>query len=126
MKKILLVDDDLDVQKLLSELFIRNTSYKVFTAEDGEVALDMVKNDPPDFIILDVVLPKINGLAFIRYLRSIEHTADIPVILVSGEMVDNSIKQEGVALGVVDYLLKPLNLEKLLATVNSYLAPNSP
>ena len=97
------------------------TPYKVYTAEDSEVALDMVKNDPPDFIILDVVLPKINGLAFIRYLRTIEYAEDIPVILVSGEMVDDGIKKEGLALGVVDYLLKPMDLEKLLVTVNSYL-----
>ena len=96
------------------------TPYKVYTAEDSEVALDMVKNDPPDFIILDVVLPKINGLAFIRYLRTIKHAKDIPVILVFGKMVDDGIKR-GFALGVVDYLLKPLGLEKLLVTVNSYL-----
>ena len=125
MKKILLVEDNLDVQKVLSEYFLLKTPYKIYTAEDGEVALDIIKNDPPDFIILDVILPKINGLAFIRYLRKIEHARNIPVILMSGEMVDDGIRQEGLSLGVVDYLLKPMDLENLLATVNSYLSPET-
>ena len=84
--------------------------------------MDIVKNDPPDFIVLDVVLPKINGLAFIRYLRKIENAENIPVILISGEMVDDGIKQEGLSLGVVDYILKPMDMEYLVEKINSFLS----
>ncbi|MFC1490100.1 response regulator transcription factor [Candidatus Latescibacterota bacterium] len=123
MKKILVVDDDPAVQRMVSEYLLKITPFKVFIAEDGEVALDIVKNNPPDFIILDVILPKINGLAFIRDLRKIKNAENIPVILMSGEMVDDGIRQEGLSLGVVDYILKPMDMKYLIEKINSFLSP---
>ena len=125
MKKILVVDDSITIQKIISDFFSERTSYKIITAEDGEIALDQVKNDPPDFIILDVILPRINGIAFLGLLRKMETAKNIPVILMSGEMVDEGIKKEGLALGAVDYLVKPVDMQYLLDIVNSFLSPEN-
>ncbi|MFC1694148.1 PleD family two-component system response regulator [Candidatus Latescibacterota bacterium] len=126
MKKILVVDDSITIQKVITKFFLKRTSYKIITAEDGEIALDQVKNDPPDFIILDIVLPRINGIAFLRDLRKMETTKNIPVILISGEMVDEGIKKEGFALGAVDFIEKPMDMQYLLDKVNSFLSPENP
>lgn len=125
MKKILIVDDNITIQNLISNYFSKRTSYKIITAEDGETALDQVKNDPPDFIILDVILPRINGIAFLNHIRKMETTKNIPVILISGVMVDEKFKQEGLDLGAVDYLEKPLDLQYLIEKVNSILFPEN-
>jgi len=74
VKKILFVDDSITIQKMITDFFSSRTSYKLITAEDGEIALDLIQNDPPDLIILDVVLPRINGIAFLHDLRKIKAT----------------------------------------------------
>lgn len=125
MKKILIVDDSITIQNIISKYFSERASYKIITAEDGEIALDQVKNDPPDFIILDVILPRINGIAFLCDIRKMETAKNIPVILISGVMVDEKFKKEGLALGAVDYLEKPVDLQYLLEKVNSILSPEN-
>lgn len=126
MKKILVVDDSITIQKMISDFLSERTSYKIITAEDGEIALDQVKNDTPDLIILDVILPRINGIAFLSLLRRMKNTKNIPVILISGEMADEGIKKEGLALGAVDYIEKPMDMQYLLDKVNSFLSPENP
>src|SRR4030042_270202 len=111
MKKILLIDDDLSVQQTISDFFHLRSSYKVYTAEDGEIALDQISHDPPDLILLDILLPRINGLAFLSDLRKSKKAKNIPVICMSGQMVDDEDKKVGYDLGAIDYLLKPLDLE---------------
>lgn len=123
MKRILIVDDEVELQNLLSVYITEKTEYKVYTAEDGEIALDQMKNTVPDLIILDVMLPRINGIAFLKDLRKMEETKDIPVILMSGIMVDEGFKEEGFILGAVDYIEKPLDLEYLVERINSILSP---
>ena len=122
MKTILCVEDDLAIQEIISDYFSMKTSYKVVTAEDGEIALDQISNSPPDLILLDVVLPRINGLAFLQDIRRIESAKDIPVIFISGEMIDETDKELGLKLGAVAYFEKPIDFPELLKTVNSILA----
>ena len=125
-EKNLVVDDSITIQKIISDFLSERTSYKIITAEDGEIALDQVKNDTPDLIILDVILPRINGIAFLSLLRRMKNTKNIPVILISGEMADEGIKKEGLALGAVDYIEKPMDMQYLLDKVNSFLSPENP
>ena len=116
MKTILCVEDDLAIQEIISDYFSMKTSYKVVTAEDGEIALDQISNSPPDLILLDVVLPRINGLAFLQDIRRIESAKDIPVIFISGEMIDETDKELGLKLGAVAYFEKPIDFPELLKT----------
>ena len=110
---------------MITDFFSSRTSYKLITAEDGEIALDLIQNDPPDLIILDVVLPRINGIALLHDLRKIKATENTPVIMISGEMIDEHFKRQGFELGAADYLEKPFDLEYLLNKVNSLLAPEN-
>ena len=122
MKKILVVDDSVTIQEIISNYFRSKSSFQVITAEDGEIALDQIRNDPPDLIILDIILPKINGLALLRDIRRMENAGNIPVILISGAMYDDAIKNEGFELGAVDFLEKPIDMSYLLEKVNSILS----
>jgi len=122
MKKILVVDDDLAIQEILSKIITEKTDFKVFAAEDGEVALDQIENDPPDLILLDVILPRINGLAFLMLLRKMESAKNIPVIFMSGQMVDENFKKESIELGAVDFIEKPFKHSLLLEKINSILS----
>ena len=122
MKTILLVEDDLSVQETISDYFRARTSYRIIAAEDGEIALDQINNSPPDLILLDVLLPRINGLAFLQDIRRIDKAKDIPVIFISGEMIDDTDKQLGLEFGAVAYFEKPLDFHELLDKINSILA----
>ena len=122
MKKILVVDDSVTIQEIISNYFRSKSSFQVITAEDGEIALDQIRNDPPDLIIIDIILPKINGLALLRDIRRMEKAGNIPVILISGAMYDDAIKNEGFELGAVDFLEKPIDMSYLLEKVNSILS----
>ncbi len=122
MKKILVVDDSVSIQDIISSYFSLKSSFKVITAEDGEIALNQVRNDPPDLIILDIILPKINGIALLRDIRRMENARNIPVILISGAMFDDAIKNEGYELGAVDFIEKPIEMSYLLEKVNSILS----
>jgi len=126
LKTILLVEDDLMVQETISDYFSMKTSYKVVTAEDGEIALDQIENSTPDLILLDVLLPRINGLALLQDIRKIEKAKDIPVIFISGEMTDEADKKLGIELGAIDYFEKPIDFPLLLDRVNSVLSDYSP
>jgi len=121
MKKILVVDDSITVQKLITKYFSERSTYKIFTAEDGEIALDLLQNDSPDLIILDIILPRINGLAFLYEIRRMETARNIPVIMISGTMIDEEFKKEGLASGAAEFIEKPLNMKYLFEKVNSFL-----
>jgi len=116
------VDDSITVQILITEYFSKRSPYKIITAEDGEIALDMVKNDPPDLIFLDIILSRINGLAFLCDIRRMETTKNIPVILISGEMTDEYFKKEGLALGAAEFIEKPFEMQYLFEKVNSIIS----
>ena len=123
MKKILLVDDSFVIQELLSRFFSNHSQYLVYTAEDGEGALDQIQNNPPDLILLDIILPKVNGIEFLKQLKNDDTTAHIPVILMSGTMVDDQAKRDGLAAGAIEFLTKPFDMQHLLDVVNDLFPP---
>lgn len=116
MEKILIVEDDktvLDFEKKELE----HEGYAVITAEDGRRALDLFKSQKPDFILLDIMIPELNG---IEVLRRIRKQSEVPVILVTakGEVYD---KVNGLSAGADDYISKPFAIEELLARISSVL-----
>jgi len=120
MSKVLLVDDDSDVLLYISTILTREGNYSIETAEDGEEALKKVASDPPDIIILDLMMPGINGMEVCRSLKSDEVTKYIPVIMLSARRDITDIV-EGMETGANDYLTKPFNPEELVARLQVHL-----
>ncbi|MBD2015987.1 response regulator [Microcoleus sp. FACHB-53] len=116
---ILLVDDTPINLEILLDL-LEDSDFKVVVAEDGESALEMAEYAPPDLILLDVLMPGIDGFETCRRLKANPTTQDIPVIFMTAlaEKVD---KVKGLNLGAVDYIIKPLEHEEVLARVNIHL-----
>ncbi len=117
--RVLVVDDERANLHLLS-IALRNEGYVVETASSGEAALDVAWSAPPDLILLDIVMPGIDGFDTIQRLKEMEGTSAVPVIFLSG-MEDLESKLKGFALGAVDYITKPFHLEEVRARVRLHL-----
>ena len=115
IKKILLVDDSKTELHFLSELLTKR-GYSVRTAEDGEDAMRRLGEDKPDLILMDVVMPGLNGYQATRTLTRDESTSKIPVIVCTSKGQETD-KIWGMRQGAVDYLVKPLNPEELLQRI---------
>lgn len=116
---ILIVDDtptNLDVLLNLLEV----AGFKVVIAEDGERAIALAEYAPPDLILLDVLMPGIDGFETCRRLKANVSTQDIPIIFLTA-VSDNIDKVKGLNLGAVDYITKPLNHEEVLARVSTHV-----
>jgi signal transduction histidine kinase len=117
---ILLVDDDRRNIESLSNYFMLS-KFHIIVAQDGEEALRTVKTVQPDLILLDVVMPGINGFETCQQLKANEATRDIPVIFMTG-LRELKTKIEAFQAGGVDYLSKPFSYEEVMARVNVHLA----
>ncbi len=111
--RLLVVDDHFSNVEALTRTLGR-LGYEVRGADGGGAALAAIADEPPDLVLLDVMMPAPSGLEVLRRLRDSEATADLPVILVSGRGETEDIV-EGLALGASDYITKPINLPVLLA-----------
>lgn len=120
--KILMVDDDPVTLRLLRSVMAKaGFEHIISEALDGEMALEMIKIDQPDIILLDIKLPGISGLDVCKRLKQDEGTRDIPVIFVSS-VTDNAEKMRGFELGAVDYITKPFYSLEVLARVNTHIS----
>ncbi len=107
--KVLIVDDDPVVRKLLSRLLQKRFGAEVREAPDGYAGFMAVEADPPDFMLLDVSMPIVDGPALLEKLRADERFAKLPVMTISAAG-EREIVMRMIDLGVLDYLRKPLNL----------------
>ncbi len=114
---ILVIEDDTEVANLL-RFTLESEGHRVITAEYGEEALKLAREEQPDLISLDILLPDLNGFEVLELLKRDSRTAGIPVVIVS-VVSDN---ERGMELGAVDYLTKPLDMEHLLAVVDDVMA----
>jgi len=116
MEKILIVEDDQHMAKLL-ENELSHEGYETVHAKDGRKALELAESEKPDLILLDVMLPELNGFEVLRRLRK---TSEVPVILETAR--DDSIdKVNGLNSGADDYIAKPFDIEELLARIKAVL-----
>jgi CheY-like chemotaxis protein len=121
-KRVLVVDDDRVIQQLL-EVNLELEGYEVVaTASDGREALDKIHELKPDIVILDVMMPKMDGLEVTKRLRADPATAKIPVILLSARAQDMDIR-EGLDIGASAYLTKPFDPVELLEVVGRLVPP---
>lgn len=120
MPKILIVDDEKDIRDLIAVNLMREEAYQIHEAEDGLQALRQAKNERPDLIILDLMLPQMDGLAVYKNLRDNAITAHIPVIMLTarGRLEQ---KLEGLELGADDYMPKPFSPKELMLRVRNLL-----
>lgn len=111
MAKILLVDDDALLVRMYQKK-LENDGYIVATADDGETALQKVSELKPDLILLDIMMPKLNGLDVLAILKENQATANIPVILLTNVGGSDEDAQRGLEMGAVAYLVKASNRPK--------------
>jgi two-component system, OmpR family, alkaline phosphatase synthesis response regulator PhoP len=119
MPKILIVDDEKDILELVS-YNLEKEGFKTAKAYDGEAALGMVRSEKPDMVILDLMLPKMNGLDVCKAIRRNPETANLPIIMLTakGDEVDKII---GLEIGADDYVTKPFSVKELIARVRTIM-----
>ncbi len=115
-KTILVVDDERHIVRLV-QVNLERAGYEVTTAYDGVEAIEAVQSELPDMIILDVMMPRMDGFEALKELRANEQTKDIPVIMLTAKAQDADIFK-GWSSGVDSYLTKPFNPRELLAFVD--------
>jgi len=118
-KKLLIIDDNKLNQRILTDI-LEKDNYHILTADNTGYAQKIIKDFKPDLILLDIILPKISGLEFCKYLKSKEKTAEIPVIFISTLKKSRDIV-EGFKVGGVDYITKPFREEVVLARIKTHL-----
>jgi two-component system alkaline phosphatase synthesis response regulator PhoP len=116
-ERVLLIEDDPAIVAGL-ELNLALEGYQVLTATDGEAGYRMAVDEEPDLVLLDIMLPGVNGLEVLRRLRTID--ADVPVLILTARG-DDADKVLGLTLGADDYISKPFNLGELRARINASL-----
>ena len=114
--KILVVDDDLNICELL-KLYLENEGYTVFTANDGQAAVDTFAAKTPDLVLLDIMLPKMDGWQVCREIRK-NSSAPIIMLTAKGETFDKVL---GLELGADDYVTKPFDAKEVMARIKAVL-----
>lgn len=119
MSNVLIVDDEPTIAELI-EFNLRKAGYRVLKADNGHTALQLVRSDKPDLIILDLMIPGIDGMEVCRKLKGQQQTASIPIIMLTAknEEVDKIV---GLELGADDYMTKPFSPRELVARVKAVL-----
>ena len=120
MKKVLIVDDEPTIVSIIEDL-LRSNGFDTLPAGSAEEAEQVMKRNLPDLILLDVMMPKVDGFEFCKKLKSDPAYQNIPVIFVT-VMNKKEDVEKGKELGAADYLTKPFNPADLVARVKKYLA----
>ncbi|MBI2940084.1 MAG: response regulator transcription factor [Chloroflexi bacterium] len=118
-RKILLVDDEVKIVRIV-RAYLERDGFQVLTAADGRLALDLVRRERPDMVVLDLMLPEVSGWDVCRALRREPMTADVPIIMLTArdDVADRIV---GLELGADDYVVKPFDPKELLARVHAVL-----
>ena len=125
-EKILLVDDQWENLKLATD-FLKEHDFEILTAKSGSQALKILEKTSPDLIILDVVMPEMDGFETCCHLKAWDKTKDIPVIFMTAvaDFANPAMKVEGLMLGAVDYISKPIQMDEVVARVKTHLQLHS-
>lgn len=119
MRKILIVDDEPNIVMSLEYTFKKN-NYEVFIARDGQEALDILKVQLPDIIILDVMMPMVDGYATLEQIKKDERLQHCKVVFLSAKNKEKDI-EKGLSLGADLYMTKPFSIKKLVEQTNELL-----
>lgn len=120
MKKILLVDDEPNIIMAL-EYSLRKNNYDIFIARDGEEAIELAEKLKPDLVVLDIMMPKVDGYEVLEFLKSHDTLKDnTQTIIISAKQKQSDV-EKGLNLGAKEYIKKPFSMKKLLSIVNELL-----
>lgn len=119
MARILLVDDDHEIVRLV-KAYLEKAGCHVLTAHDGETALHTLRREKPDLLVLDLMLPDRDGWDLTRLIRTDEHLAATPIIMLTARVADSD-KIVGLEIGADDYITKPFNPQEVVARVRALL-----
>lgn len=122
-RSILVVDDDLEIRHLLCAL-LKFKGFQTTQAVDGVDALEKIAHDPPDLVLMDVMMPRMDGISACRQLRRGGKTAALPIIIFSGKGNLEAVR-EGLDAGANRYLAKPVGLDELEACIHELLGSGS-
>jgi DNA-binding response OmpR family regulator len=118
--RVLVADDDSDIRELV-QLKLSSAGFEVATVPDGRAALDQALADPPDLLVLDLMMPRLTGLEVCAALRGSPATARLPIILLTAKAQEADITR-GLATGADDYVVKPFSPRELLSRVQAVLS----
>ena len=116
-KKILVIEDEKDIQELL-QLYLKRDGYDVHIAKDGETGLRKASQERYDLVLLDLMLPRVDGLEICRNLRSRPQTADLPIIMITAK-AEEADRIVGLEMGADDYITKPFSPREVMARVKA-------
>ncbi len=117
MFRILVVDDDKNTRLLLTAV-LEGANYTVFTAENGEAALEVMDREHIDLVVLDIMMPKMDGYTFTKTLR--ENQNNLPILMISAKHLPED-KHRGFLVGTDDYITKPIDEEEMLLRIKALL-----
>ena len=117
MFRILVADDDKNTRQLLQAV-LEADGYQVITAENGEAALDLIDREHIDLVVLDIMMPKMDGYEFTKTLR--EANNNLPILMVSAKQLPSD-KKQGFLVGTDDYMTKPIDEEEMLLRIRALL-----
>ena len=119
-KTVLVADDDPVILRLI-QVNLELEGYDVFLAQNGEEAVELARAEKPDLVILDIMMPRLDGYQACERLKADDETRDIPVVFLSAKAQQSDI-EKGKAFGVEEYLTKPFDPNDLVETVDRLLA----
>lgn len=119
-KKVLIVDDEKALARLLQKILTKQ-NYDSFVAYDGKEAIDMANKHKPDFILLDIAMPKMDGLEVLKQLRSTSEFSDTPIVILSAKDQLHEIRA-GIDAGANRYLSKPVMHDTIMDTIQEFLS----
>lgn len=117
---LLVVEDDPDILKLL-DATLTFRGYRVVRAHNGKEGLDAVRKERPAIVIADIMMPKLDGFGMVHRLRLDPGTRDIPVIFITATYVTSDDREFALTIGATRFIQKPVDLDKLLATIDELL-----
>lgn len=113
--RVLIVDDEEDIIEF-TEMALTATGFSVITAEDGEQGLKLALSEKPDIILLDVMMPGLDGFSVCKQLKDNPETQHIPILMVSAKALNQDIKK-GMQSGCNDYMIKPFEMNELVEKI---------
>lgn len=117
---VMVVDDE-PMTRTLLQLMLAPADCEVIEAEDGVEALEKLEQSLPDVIVLDVMMPRMDGITLCRHLRQMERTASLPIIMLSAKTNPEAV-QDGLSAGADKYLTKPVSRKDLLESIEEMMA----
>lgn len=118
-KKILLVDDSNTIL-MMERMILTKGPYTMVTASNGEEAVEKATSENPDLILMDVVMPKMDGFEAVRRIRLVPEIASVPIIMVTTRGEEHNV-ETGYEAGCTDYITKPIDGSELMAKLRNYL-----